>query len=153
MPIWEVLNDQDVWSNSFLRLHLETIRNRDGAEADWTVIDVPDAVCTIPVDDDGALFMIHQYRHTVGENQWEFPAGRIDPGESREDAARRELAEGGGDRGAHPRAARIRLPPVRDLPAPDSLLRRPRPDEGTGRGPRLSRNWSFTASRGPRSTA
>ncbi|HEY7285886.1 MAG TPA: NUDIX hydrolase [Vicinamibacterales bacterium] len=51
------------------------------------------SVVLIPVEDDGRLVMIRQYRAPLDREIWEFPAGRVDAGESAEDAARRECEE------------------------------------------------------------
>ncbi len=37
--------------------------------------------------------MIREKRYTVGRLEWEIPAGRVEDGESKEDAARREAME------------------------------------------------------------
>lgn len=39
------------------------------------------------------VLLIRQYRYAAGQSLWEFPAGRIDEGESALAAAKRELAE------------------------------------------------------------
>jgi ADP-ribose pyrophosphatase len=51
------------------------------------------SVVLIPAEHDGRLVMIRQYRAPLDREIWEFPAGRVDPGESAEDAARRECEE------------------------------------------------------------
>jgi len=51
------------------------------------------SVVLIPFDADGRVVIIKQYRAPVDRETWEFPAGRVDPGESAEDAARRECEE------------------------------------------------------------
>jgi len=51
------------------------------------------SVVLIPAEDDGRLVLIRQYRAPLDREIWEFPAGRVDPGESIEDAARRECEE------------------------------------------------------------
>ena len=51
------------------------------------------SVVLIPVEDDGRVVLIRQYRATLDREIWEFPAGRVDAGESAEDAARRECEE------------------------------------------------------------
>ncbi|MEW1979790.1 NUDIX hydrolase [Citricoccus sp. NPDC079358] len=54
----------------------------------------PGAVAVVALDDHGRVRMIRQYRHPVGEELWEIPAGLLDvPGEPLIEAARRELAE------------------------------------------------------------
>jgi ADP-ribose pyrophosphatase len=52
------------------------------------------AVAVMAMDDDGRVLFVRQYRHPVGMELWELPAGLLDmAGESPLDAARRELAE------------------------------------------------------------
>jgi ADP-ribose pyrophosphatase len=42
---------------------------------------------------DGRVVIVRQYRAPLDRELWEFPAGRLDEGESAEDAARRECEE------------------------------------------------------------
>jgi ADP-ribose pyrophosphatase len=54
------------------------------------------SVVIMPVDDSGSesrVLLVRQYRHAAGRSLWELPAGRIDEGESRLAAAKRELLE------------------------------------------------------------
>lgn len=54
----------------------------------------PGAVSVIALDDDDRVLLLRQYRHPVGQELWEPPAGLLDvPGESLQAAAARELAE------------------------------------------------------------
>jgi ADP-ribose pyrophosphatase len=47
----------------------------------------------IPIQADGRVVLIRQYRHALGRSIWELPAGSLDPGESAEAAAARECEE------------------------------------------------------------
>jgi 8-oxo-dGTP pyrophosphatase MutT (NUDIX family) len=60
---------------------------------DYPIIESRDWVCVVAVDDAGQAVLVQQYRHGIGRQTLEFPAGRIDPGESPEVAASRELLE------------------------------------------------------------
>jgi len=51
------------------------------------------SVVLIPVEDDGRVVLIRQFRAPLDREIWEFPAGRVDDGESAENAARRECEE------------------------------------------------------------
>jgi len=51
------------------------------------------SVVLIPVESDGRVVIIRQYRAPLDRQTWEFPAGRVDPGEDVEAAARRECEE------------------------------------------------------------
>lgn len=47
----------------------------------------------VPIFEDGTVALVRQYRHAVGGITLELPAGGIEPGETFEQAARRELEE------------------------------------------------------------
>ena len=96
MKPWEVLGDREVYSSAILRLHLERIRTVDGRETDWTVVDVGDGVAVLPVESDGSVWMIRQYRQAVGRVVWELPAGRVETDEDVAAAGQRELREEAG---------------------------------------------------------
>ncbi|MBI3492192.1 MAG: NUDIX hydrolase [Acidobacteria bacterium] len=51
------------------------------------------SVVLIPFEADGRVVIISQYRAPLDRTTWEFPAGRVNSGESAEDAARRECEE------------------------------------------------------------
>lgn len=54
----------------------------------------PGAVAVIALNDDDEVLLLHQYRHPVGAELWEPPAGLLDvPGEDPRAAAERELME------------------------------------------------------------
>ena len=77
----------------FLHAVRDTVALPGGAQAVREYIIHPGAVMVIPMLDDGRLVMERQYRHPMGRVMWEFPAGKLDPGESVLDCARRELQE------------------------------------------------------------
>jgi len=100
------------------------------------------SVVLIPIEADGRVVIIRQYRAPLDRRTWEFPAGRVDDGESPEDAARRECEEEIGRAPHHLERVRGLYPApgfcdeeliffrVGDLraPAPDSTFE-PDPDE------------------------
>lgn len=52
-----------------------------------------DCIAVVVIDNDDNILLVNQYRQPVGKELLEIPAGGIDPGESPEDAVRRELRE------------------------------------------------------------
>ncbi|MDC7293098.1 MULTISPECIES: NUDIX hydrolase [unclassified Butyrivibrio] len=52
-----------------------------------------EAVSIVIFNEKNEILMIHEKRYTVGRLEWEIPAGRVEDGESKEDAARREAME------------------------------------------------------------
>jgi 8-oxo-dGDP phosphatase len=76
------------------RLRVDRVRMPDGSSAEREVVEHPSAVAVVPVDDDGAVVLLRQYRHPVGDYLLEIPAGKLDvEDEPREATARRELLE------------------------------------------------------------
>ena len=65
----------------------------NGQEHDIVVVRHAPSVVLIPTETDGRVVLITQYRAAVDRELWELPAGRVDAGESAEDAARRECEE------------------------------------------------------------
>ena len=70
-----------------------SVSPRDGREHDFFVIEAPDWINVIPLTDDGRVVLVEQYRHGTGELSLEIPGGMVDPGESPEETAARELLE------------------------------------------------------------
>jgi ADP-ribose pyrophosphatase len=92
----------------FLRVQRDTVALPDGQHATREYVRHPGAVAVIPLLDDGRLLLERQYRHPLGQVILEFPAGKIDHGESTLACAERELAEETGYR-AHEWAFACRL--------------------------------------------
>ena len=66
----------------------------DGEPLVRDYIDHPGAVAVLPMNDAGEVLLIRQYRHPVGMDLWEIPAGLLDvEGEDFVVGAARELAE------------------------------------------------------------
>ena len=82
-----------IYKGKIIDLSLETVTLPNGTVADLEVILHPGAAAVVPLEDDGTVIMIRQYRHAVGGYIYEIPAGKLDPGESPEDCARREVKE------------------------------------------------------------
>jgi 8-oxo-dGTP pyrophosphatase MutT (NUDIX family) len=79
--IWDVVSDSFQLSES-------------GHQLVRDYIDHPGAVAVLPMNDAGEILLIKQYRHPVGMDLWEIPAGLLDVhGEDFVVGAARELAE------------------------------------------------------------
>lgn len=57
------------------------------------VVEHPGAVAVLVLDRAGRVLLVRQERPAAGRELWEIPAGKLEPGESPEEAARRELRE------------------------------------------------------------
>jgi 8-oxo-dGTP pyrophosphatase MutT (NUDIX family) len=79
--IWDVVSDS-----------FQLSETGDALTRDY--IDHPGAVAVLPMNDAGEILLLKQYRHPVGMDLWEIPAGLLDvEGEDFVAGAARELAE------------------------------------------------------------
>lgn len=65
----------------------------DGRERDYDLVRHVNAVTILPVDEEGQVYLVRQYRVGAEAELLELPAGVIDPGEEPLQAAHRELRE------------------------------------------------------------
>lgn len=88
---------QKIFEGTFLHAFRDTVTLPDGSEATREYVVHPGAVMVIPLvtGSDGKPHVIleRQFRYPVGRVMIEFPAGKLDPGESVLACAQRELQE------------------------------------------------------------
>jgi ADP-ribose pyrophosphatase len=65
----------------------------NGKEHEVAIVRHAPAVVVIPIEEDGRIVLVKQYRAAVDRELWEVPAGSVDAGESAEAAAQRECEE------------------------------------------------------------
>jgi 8-oxo-dGTP pyrophosphatase MutT (NUDIX family) len=83
-----------VYENKWMRVREDAIRRRDGSTGIYGVIEKDDFVVVVPVEADGSLHLVQQYRYPVGARFWEFCQGMWGgPGADPQLAAAHELAE------------------------------------------------------------
>jgi 8-oxo-dGTP pyrophosphatase MutT (NUDIX family) len=91
---WQVLDSKLVVSERWLQLREDRVRLANGHEIDrFHVIHGPDWASVVCVTDASEVVLVRQYRHGIGSASLELPAGVIEPHETPEEAARRELLE------------------------------------------------------------
>lgn len=83
-----------------IRVAVDTDRAADGTPIRRDVILHPGAVVILPVLDAGHVVLLRNHRFVISETLWEVPAGTVEPGESIQACAERELAEETGYRAA-----------------------------------------------------
>ncbi|MEV7555347.1 NUDIX hydrolase [Amycolatopsis sp. NPDC089917] len=89
-----VASTRDVHIGRVVGLRVDEVVMPGGGTARREVVEHLGAVAVVALDADGAVTLIHQYRHPVGRRLWELPAGLIDKaGEDPVGAAKRELVE------------------------------------------------------------
>jgi ADP-ribose pyrophosphatase len=84
---------EKVYDGKLLQVYRDVVRLAEGTEEVREVMRHPGAAVIVPHLGEGRLVLVRQYRHALGRETLEFPAGRLDPDEAAEGCARRELAE------------------------------------------------------------
>lgn len=95
-PPFEVIASREVGREWNISLRRDRIRWPDGSEADYRVVEGPDATFVVPFWQAETTVLVRQWRHQWGATAWEVPAGTLEPGEDPLAGAQRELAEEGG---------------------------------------------------------
>ena len=71
----------------------EAVDPKTGFTIKRSVVRHAGSAVMMAVDEKKRILLVRQYRLPAGKNLWELPAGKVDPGETPLDAAKRELAE------------------------------------------------------------
>lgn len=95
--IEEKVTSEELVKGHFLHAHRDTVKLPGGKLATREYVVHPGAVMIIPLLQDAAgavrLVLERQFRYPLGRVMIEFPAGKLDPGESIQMCAQRELRE------------------------------------------------------------
>jgi ADP-ribose diphosphatase len=76
-----------------IKVAIDTSTGPNGESIRRDMILHPGAVVILPAIDRDHVCLLRNYRFIIGETLWEVPAGTLEPGESVEHAAERELLE------------------------------------------------------------
>lgn len=87
------LSSEPIFDGHVIRVFKDTVALSNGKTATREVVRHNGATCIVPITDSGEVLMVRQFRYALGRITLEIPAGKIDPGESPEVCAVRELAE------------------------------------------------------------
>ena len=89
----KVLSSSIVYEGPVFGIRRDEVIEPSGVRTTREVVTHPGSVVVLPVLPDGQILLIQQYRHATRQYLWELVAGRMDPGETPQKAAARELIE------------------------------------------------------------
>jgi 8-oxo-dGTP pyrophosphatase MutT (NUDIX family) len=91
---WTVKGVTRPFENPWLALDEYAVVHPGGSEGTYTVVRPHRlAVGVLPIEPDGSVHLVGQWRFALGHYSWEMPEGGAEPGEDPLDCAKRELAE------------------------------------------------------------
>jgi ADP-ribose pyrophosphatase len=100
MP-YELLKTEIVYPGRAFTIRRDTLRLPDGHETRLDIVEHVGSVVIIPLDEQGNLLFVRQYRHATGQDLLELPAGTLNKGEAPEACAHREIREETGMAAGH----------------------------------------------------
>lgn len=89
----QLLHREVVFAGRLITVYRDDVVLPDGQQRVREIVHHPGAVAILAVKGDGRVILVRQYRHAIGRMSLELPAGTLEPGESPEACARRELEE------------------------------------------------------------
>ncbi|MBN1644107.1 MAG: NUDIX hydrolase [Dehalococcoidales bacterium] len=93
MPPEKTISSRSAYKGDILKVRIDTIRTADGREKSRTIVEHPEAIVVVAVDDRDNVLLVEQFRKPIEKDLLEIPAGSIDPGEDAETATIREMQE------------------------------------------------------------
>lgn len=87
------INRKIIYEGKIFTVAEDTIRFPDGKEAKWDVLLHSGATAVVPIDNEGNIILVEQYRCIEDGNILEIPAGKLEKGEDPIICAARELEE------------------------------------------------------------
>lgn len=88
-----LLSSTTAYRGHLFDVELDELQMPNGVIARREIIRHPGAVCMVPLDAEGSIVLVTQYRHAAGRRLLELPAGTLEPGEEPAATVVRELQE------------------------------------------------------------
>lgn len=89
----KILNEKILYKGKIVNIKEVEVELPNGKISKRELVEHPGAVAILPIDTDGNIFFVKQYRMCTGEILLEIPAGKLNYGEDPYQCAMRELEE------------------------------------------------------------
>lgn len=90
---FELIKSEVVLKARVFLLRRDWLKTPDGRETTYDIIEHHGSVAIVPIDADGNMLFVRQYRHAAGMDVLELPAGTLEPNEDPQVCAAREIRE------------------------------------------------------------
>ncbi len=89
----KTISSTSIYTGKIISLRVDEVTLPNGYTSKRELIKHPGAVAIIPITNEGKIILVEQYRKALERSLIETPAGKLEPGETPEVTARRELEE------------------------------------------------------------
>lgn len=89
----KIISSKEQLKNKLFTIVEEVAHDPSGFEIKRSIVRHPGSAVMMAVDEKDRILLVRQFRLPAEKELWELPAGRLDPGESPLQAAKRELRE------------------------------------------------------------
>lgn len=90
---FKTIHSQSIYQGRAFSVRQDQVRLPNGVETRLDIVEHIGAVTILPIDADGNIWFVRQYRHAAGIEVLELPAGTLEEGEDPEACAARETRE------------------------------------------------------------
>jgi ADP-ribose pyrophosphatase len=89
----KTVSSKIIFEGRAVKVRVDTVQTDSGRQTTREIVEHSDCIAVVPVDADGNIILVSQFRKPIEKELLEIPAGGIDAGEDPETAVRRELRE------------------------------------------------------------
>lgn len=89
----QLLNRKEIFKGKRVNLVIDELKMPNGKIVEWELVTHNGAAAIIPIDEEGNIILVRQYRNAADDYVLEIPAGGLEPGEDPKVCASRELEE------------------------------------------------------------
>ncbi len=90
---FELLDSEQIFKGRIFTIRRDNLRTPDGRMTKFDIVEHHGSVVILPIDQDGNLLLVRQYRHAAVDDLLELPAGVLEENEEPAHSAAREIRE------------------------------------------------------------
>lgn len=93
---WKIKGSRVVYENPFIKVTEDQVIRPDNQAGVYAYVESAPGVSVIATDEDQNVYLTEEFRYVAGEKSLEAVSGTLEKGETKEEAAKRELEEEAG---------------------------------------------------------
>jgi hypothetical protein len=90
---WKIKKSRKIYKNPWMEVFEDEVIRPDEKDGICGIVKILDGVCILPIDDNGYVYLVDQFRYALGKNIIEVAGGSLKKGEEILNVAKKELRE------------------------------------------------------------